>query len=399
MKILVDKKERGGFSLPDLSLYYEAACLLWLKDWIRLENRDILDLEGFDNRYGWHSYLWYEKVKVHRGFLNHIFRGPLFQVWERNKNILERKTPWWISPIEVLTIKKINMEGKNATYEELTWKTDQGIKLRPYEEIKNLFTGWLQYHQVNDLLKEDKKKVGFEDKKSKFNVEVIEGKNKTLSRMYDILLEWYTKDEEVKEAMIKWAIDIGYNIDFERWLELWNKNMRFTACTALKENLWKMIYRWYHTPVKLAKIYKLKEKRCWKCREVEGDLYHMWWSCCKVRGFWELVYNELKKILKYTFPKKPEAFLLGMVGKEIKKEDKTLFLYATTAARIMLAQNWKLEVIPNISDWQVKMINYAELDRISGRLRDQDEQKFHDNWKKYLMYMESKSQVTLAGLK
>lgn len=88
-----------------------------------------------------------------------------------------------------------------------------------------------------------------------------------------------------------------------------------------------------------------------------------------------------------------------MVGKEIKKEDKTLFLYATTAARIMLAQNWKLEVIPNISDWQVKMINYAELDRISGRLRDQDEQKFHDNWKKYLMYMESKSQVTLAGLK
>lgn len=151
--------------------------------------------------------------------------------------------------------------------------------------------------------------------------------------------------------------------------------------------------------MKLAKIYKLKDKRCWKCREVEGDLYHMWWSCCKVRGFWELVYNELKKILKYTFPKKPEAFLLGMVGKEIKKEDKTLFLYATTAARIMLAQNWKLEVIPNISDWQVKMINYAELDRISGRLRDQDEQKFHDNWKKYLMYMESKSQVTLAGLK
>uniref|UniRef100_A0A670I6B9 Reverse transcriptase domain-containing protein n=1 Tax=Podarcis muralis TaxID=64176 RepID=A0A670I6B9_PODMU len=145
MKILIDKKERGGFSLPDLSLYYEAACIFWIKDWIKLENRELLDLEGFNNRYGWHSYLWYGKVKVHKSFLDHIFRGPLYQAWERNKNLLERKTPWWISPIEALTVKKINMEEINATYEEMLRKTDQGPKLRPYEEIKNLFTGWLQY--------------------------------------------------------------------------------------------------------------------------------------------------------------------------------------------------------------------------------------------------------------
>lgn len=119
-----------------------------------------------------------------------------------------------------------------------------------------------------------------------------------------------------------------------------------------------------------------------------------------MKGFWELIYNELKKNFKYTFPKKPEAFLLGMTGKEIKKEDKNLFLYATTAARIMLAQNWKMEVIPTISDWQVKMINYAELAKITGRLRDQDEQKFHDNWNKYLTYIRTncRTLTTLAGL-
>uniref|UniRef100_A0A670II65 Reverse transcriptase domain-containing protein n=1 Tax=Podarcis muralis TaxID=64176 RepID=A0A670II65_PODMU len=387
MKILIDKKERGGFSLPDLSLYYEAACILWLKDWIKLENRELLDLEGFNNRYGWHSYLWYGKVKVHKSFLDHIFRGPLYQAWERNKNLLERKTPWWISPIEALTVKKINMEEINATYEEMLRKTDQGPKLRPYKEIKKLFTGWLQYHQVNDLLKEDKRKVGFDDKKSKFNIEVIEGKNKTLSRIYDILLEWYTKDEEVKEAMIKWAIDFGYNIDFERWIEVWNCNIKFTACMALRENIWKMLYRWYHTPVKLAKMYRLKDKRCWKCGEVEGDLYHLWWTCKKVKGFWESIYNELKKIFKYTFPKRPEAFLLGMMDKEIKKEDRTIFLYATTAARIMLAQYWKVETIPNIKDWQIRMVNYAELDKLTGKIRDQDEQKFLKNWSKFWKYI------------
>lgn len=387
LKILTDKKERGGFALPDLSLYYEAACLLWLKDWIKLENRDLLDLEGFNNRYGWHAYLWYEKVKVHRAFLNHIFRGPIYQVWERNKNLLERKTPWWISPVEVLTIKKTNMEGKTATYEDLVRKSEQGLKLKPYEEIKDQFTGWLQYHQVNDMLKQDKRKMGFEDKKSKFNIEIIEGKNKTLSKLYDILLEWHTKDEEVKEAMIKWAIDFGYNIEFEKWLKLWNRDIKFTACTSLRENVWKMLYRWYLTPAKLAKIYRSENKTCWKCGEVEGDLYHMWWQCNKVKVFWEAIYNELKKVFKYTFPKRPEAFLLGIMGKEIKNEDKKIFLYATTAARIMLAQNWKIETIPNISDWQVKMINYAELDRLTGRIRDQDDQKFQKNWSKFWKYI------------
>uniref|UniRef100_A0A670K2B4 Reverse transcriptase domain-containing protein n=1 Tax=Podarcis muralis TaxID=64176 RepID=A0A670K2B4_PODMU len=387
MKILIDKQERGGFALPELSLYYEAACLLWLKDWIKLENKDLLDLEGFNNRYGWHAYLWYEKVKVHRAFLSHIFRGPIYQIWERNKNLIERKTPWWISPIEVLTIKKVNMEGKSATYEDLVRKTEQGPKLKPYEEIKDLFTGWLQYHQVNDLLKEDKRKRGFEDKKSKFNTEIVEGKSKTLSKIYDMLLEWHTKDEEVKEAMIKWAIDFGYNIEFDRWLELWNRNIKFTACTALRENIWKMLYRWYLTPVKLAKMYRLKNRTCWKCGEAEGDLYHMWWRCSKVKAFWEAIYNELKKILKYTFPKKPEAFLLGIMSKEIKNEDKKIFLYATTAARIMLAQNWKIELIPTIRDWQVKMINYAELDRLTGRIRDQDDQKVKKNWNKFWKYI------------
>uniref|UniRef100_A0A670JIK0 Reverse transcriptase domain-containing protein n=1 Tax=Podarcis muralis TaxID=64176 RepID=A0A670JIK0_PODMU len=45
-KILTDAKERGGFALPDFKSYYEAAAFCWLKDWLLLENTDILDLEG-----------------------------------------------------------------------------------------------------------------------------------------------------------------------------------------------------------------------------------------------------------------------------------------------------------------------------------------------------------------
>uniref|UniRef100_A0A670HN63 Reverse transcriptase domain-containing protein n=1 Tax=Podarcis muralis TaxID=64176 RepID=A0A670HN63_PODMU len=82
-KLLTDIKERGGFALPDLKLYYEASCLCWIKDWVKLVNKELLDLEGFNNRFGWHAYLWRNKRKVHKGFENHIFRGPLIETWER----------------------------------------------------------------------------------------------------------------------------------------------------------------------------------------------------------------------------------------------------------------------------------------------------------------------------
>lgn len=54
-KLLTDVKERGGFSLPDFKIYYVAPCFCWLKDWMLLDNTDLLDLEGFDKRFGWHT--------------------------------------------------------------------------------------------------------------------------------------------------------------------------------------------------------------------------------------------------------------------------------------------------------------------------------------------------------
>lgn len=46
-KILTDIKERGG----------------------KLEKEEAIELEGHDNRFGLHAYLWYEKAKVHIYFL------------------------------------------------------------------------------------------------------------------------------------------------------------------------------------------------------------------------------------------------------------------------------------------------------------------------------------------
>uniref|UniRef100_A0A670JTV0 Reverse transcriptase domain-containing protein n=1 Tax=Podarcis muralis TaxID=64176 RepID=A0A670JTV0_PODMU len=149
-KILTDAKDRGGFALPDLRLYYESAAFCWLKDWLLLENTDILDLEGFDNRFGWHAYIWYDKVKMHKGFKNHIVRKALYNVWMRYKDLLESKTPRWLSPMEAREVKKLNMGSKWPKYWEILEQDGGKIKLQSYEKLKPKLRDWLHYLQINE---------------------------------------------------------------------------------------------------------------------------------------------------------------------------------------------------------------------------------------------------------
>uniref|UniRef100_A0A670IED3 Reverse transcriptase domain-containing protein n=1 Tax=Podarcis muralis TaxID=64176 RepID=A0A670IED3_PODMU len=399
-KLLTDIKERGGFALPDLKLYYEASCLCWLKDWVNLENRELLDLEGFNNRFGWHAYLGLEKRKVHRGFANHIFRGPIIEIWERYKNILEPKAPHWFSPLEAMSVKKINMRSNWATYSQLSVKEDGKWKLKPYEQVKEHVYDWLHYFQVNEMFRKDIKEKGYADKDSKFQMEIINNDVKIISKMYRMLLDWNLGDEEVKSVMTRWAIDVGHNIQFEDWEKLWKEGLNFTACLTVKENVMKMFYRWYITPVKLSKMYKTSSK-CWKCKDKEGSFYHLWWECRKVKEFWERIYAELKKILKYAFTKKPEIFLLGILGKDIEKKDSKFVYYAVTAARIILAQKWKKQEVPTTEEWRSKLLDYAELDRLTGKIRYKRDQEFLKDWGKYVEYLEciSEGKTTLKGFK
>uniref|UniRef100_A0A670HYC8 Reverse transcriptase domain-containing protein n=1 Tax=Podarcis muralis TaxID=64176 RepID=A0A670HYC8_PODMU len=398
-KLLTDKKERGGLAVPNLKLYYEAACLCWVKDWITLENTDLLDLEGVDNRFGWHAYLWLNKGKVHKGFTNHIIRGSLYEVWEKYKKMLEQKTPWWLSPTNILSIRRINEEEQKLTYEDLLIRSQDSWKLKSYEELKDKLKGWLQYHQINALWTEDKKS-GMNEKKSRFQIEIIENKTKIVSKMYNILLDWDMKKEETKEVMIKWRIDLGHNIEYEKWAKLWREGIKFTASAAIRENLEKMIYRWYLTPEKLNRMYKTGNKECWKCKIKEGNFIHMWWTCEEVKKFWNQIHNELKKIFRYNFPKKPEAFLLGMVGNEIQDIDKTLFQYSTAAARTLIAQNWKNTNLPTVKDWQTKLYGFIELAKMTQRIRNQKKAKLNEEWIKFSAYIESnfRNLPTIAGL-
>ncbi|KAF7245550.1 hypothetical protein EYD10_08337 [Varanus komodoensis] len=71
---------------------------------------------------------------------------------------------------------------------------------------------------------------------------------KMIKRIYEFLLDRKMEGEQVKETMITWAENFGYNIELEKWQKLWERNIKVTLATSYKENLYKMFYRWYLSP-------------------------------------------------------------------------------------------------------------------------------------------------------
>lgn len=82
-----------------------------------------------------------------------------------------------------------------------------------------------------------KKRGGFANETSKFEKELLQAKNKYITKMYNLLLNREVKEKEVKGSMICWAQDLGYNIYMNQWEQLWRIHIKFTVCINLRENV------------------------------------------------------------------------------------------------------------------------------------------------------------------
>lgn len=118
-KVLCDAQERGDLQLPSIELYYDACCLMRIRDWIKFNNPKLLALEGFNIVFSWHVYLVYGKVKQDRMFKLDIIRSSLLQTWKKDLDFLPQQRPPWIVPQEVIQFVAGIKEKEPHTYGDL----------------------------------------------------------------------------------------------------------------------------------------------------------------------------------------------------------------------------------------------------------------------------------------
>ena len=87
---------------------------------------------------------------------------------------------------------------------------------------------------------------------------------------------------------------------------------------------------------------------------------------------------------------KPEAFLLGIMDKQLNEKGETLFWYMTTAARLLYAQNWKNETIPMMEEWMLKILELAEMAKLTAIIREISTNMFRLEWNPLIEYLHEK---------
>ena len=72
---------------------------------------------------------------------------------------------------------------------------------------------------------------------------------------------------------MQWHNDLDKEIIGEEWDKIWDQRIMKNMSVRIKENFYKVIWRWYLPPVKMNIMDKSVSTLCWSLKKRRGRIY------------------------------------------------------------------------------------------------------------------------------
>ncbi len=192
----------------------------------------------------------------------------------------------------------------------------------------------------------------------------------------------------------KWEKELKEQITEEEWF-----NICKTQCTSISSRIWrefnwKNMIRFFRTP-KIRKELVSNQQPCWRsCGHMDVDHTHIFWSCQKIKGYWDKIWWGLRKIIGYEIPKTCKILYLGNLTQDIiQKEDEYLVEVLLTASKKAITRLWYKVEPPTGEQWMCIVEEIFVMEKLTHKLRLQEAQ-FNKKWEKWTDYRTQEEDTT-----
>lgn len=127
---------------------------------------------------------------------------------------------------------------------------------------------------------------------------------------------------------LAWEQDLTLDWDTETWHQHFARSFKGIVNVSLVEASVRLLTCWYLVPSCLAQIFPGASPLCFRGCGHWGDLLHIWWHCPRLQGYWNRIFDLLRKVTGVAVPKSPLIALLNEKLENICEDSKTDLFYS-----------------------------------------------------------------------